>query len=353
MTAQRTLFTLLLAGLHITACLASEGKTPANEPSTRSVNRYKIAFASNRTGDFEIYLAHLDGSDVVRLTRRPGTDEFPFCAPDGKTIAVQSEGAMGDAEIYLMRPDGTGLINWTNHRADDLYPRWSADAKRIAFMSNRAGNYDIYIGYVDGPGLIQITRDASDDAFPSWRPNIIAFVSKRYGNPEICITGDDGSFNPVRLTTNPGVDEFPFWSPDGRWLVYHSEIAGSTDICRIQADGTGWTNLTHNAARDEYPAWSRDGQWIAFASNRDGNWNIYKVKSDGTELVRLTDDPGDDLSPAWFPDGTGLLFQRSTQSGGTSDIWAMRPDGSNARRITIDPADDGYVSWLRLSEDTD
>ena len=150
---------------------------------------------------------------------------------------------MGDAEIYLMRPDGTDLVNWTDHGADDLYPRWSADAKRIAFMSNRAGNYDIYIGYVDGPGLIQVTRDASDDAFPSWRPNAIAFVSKRYGDPEICITSDDGSFNPVRLTRNPGVDEFPFWSPDGRWLVYHSEISGRTDICRIQPDGTGLDEL--------------------------------------------------------------------------------------------------------------
>ena len=160
MTVQRTLFTLLLAGLYITACLASEGNPPANEPSARSVDRYKIAFASNRTGDFEVYRANLDGSDVVRLTRRPRTDEFPFCAPNGKTIAVQSEGATGDAEIYLMRPDGTGLTNWTDHSADDLYPAWSPDAKRIAFMSNRAGNYDIYIGYVDGPGLNQDHRQS-------------------------------------------------------------------------------------------------------------------------------------------------------------------------------------------------
>ena len=81
MRAQRTLFTLLLAGLHIAACLASEGKMPVSKPSARSVDRYKIAFASNRTGDFEVYLANLDGSDIVQLTRRPGTDEFPFCAP--------------------------------------------------------------------------------------------------------------------------------------------------------------------------------------------------------------------------------------------------------------------------------
>ena len=131
---------------------------------------------------------------------RQNGDEFPFCAPNGKIIAVQSDLYGRNSEICLMGADGSGLKNWTDNPADDLYPYWSLDSKRIVFMSNRRGNHDIYIGSIDGSSLIQLTKNPDDDAFPSWFPHLIAFVSNRTGNPEIWVMNDDGSSNPIRLT---------------------------------------------------------------------------------------------------------------------------------------------------------
>jgi Tol biopolymer transport system component len=352
MRTKRILLASVVALWTVTTWGAPQRDEPARV-SSKPAYTYKLAFASDRTGDFEVYLVNLDGSGLTRLTRMPGTNEFPVCAPDGKTIAVHSEGADGRAEIYLFNADGTGKRNWTDHPADDLYPRFSPDATRIAFMSNREGNYDIYIGHVSGPGLIRVTTDAADDVFPSWRPEVVAFVSTRDGDSEIYLGPDDGSYRPVRLTDHRGVDEFPFFSPDGRWLIYHSHIAGNTEICLMQPDGSGWRNLTLSTANDASPSWSGDGKWIAFGSDRQGDWSIYKIRPDGSDLTRLTDDRRDEMSPSWFPDGTGIVFRRREGPGANADLWTMKPDGTAQRRITDNPAADGFISWLIQPAPTD
>ena len=105
----------VVLALAITAWAAPQPDEPARA-SSKPASTYKLAFASDRTGDFEVYLMNLDGSDLRQLTHMPGTDEFPICAPDGKTIALHSEGPDGRAEIYLVNADGTGRRNWTGYK---------------------------------------------------------------------------------------------------------------------------------------------------------------------------------------------------------------------------------------------
>lgn len=66
----------------------------------------KIAFASDRTGDQEIYVMDSDGSNVVQLTHSPGWDAMPAWSPDGNKIAFQSD-RDGNREIYVMDADGS------------------------------------------------------------------------------------------------------------------------------------------------------------------------------------------------------------------------------------------------------
>jgi len=148
---------ILFVGLAIgiSSSLAPGGKEPLRMlPEVSS--KYRMVFASNRTGDFGIYSVNLDGSGLTKLMDRPDIDEFPFCSPDGKIIAVQSDLYGRNSEICLMGADGSGLKNWTDNPADDLYPYWSLGSKRIAFMSNRRGNHDIYIGSIDGSSALSL-----------------------------------------------------------------------------------------------------------------------------------------------------------------------------------------------------
>ena len=69
----------------------------------------------------------------------------------------------------------------------------------------------------------------------------------------------------------------------------------------MNADGGRLRRLTDDPGLDEYPTWSPDGQWIAFYSDRDGDLDIYIVRPDGSDLRQLTDNDYNDLYPSWSP----------------------------------------------------
>jgi Tol biopolymer transport system component len=68
---------------------------------------------------------------------------WPVWSPDGKKIAFTSN-RDGNYEIYVMNADGSEPQNLTNNPAQDNYATWSPDGKKIAFVSNRIGGHDVY-----------------------------------------------------------------------------------------------------------------------------------------------------------------------------------------------------------------
>ena len=109
----------------------------------------KIAFTSNRDGNFEIYVMHADGSGATRLTNNPAFDFSPAWSPNGTKIAFASE-RDGNDEIYVMNANGSGVTRLTNNSAFDADPAWSPDGTTIAFVSERAGNDEIYVMNANG-----------------------------------------------------------------------------------------------------------------------------------------------------------------------------------------------------------
>src|SRR5205085_3626152 len=195
----------------------------------------KIAFRSNRDGNYEIYVMDADGSNQTRLTNNPAEDYEPFFSPDVSKIAFTSQ-RDGNYEIYLMNADGTGQTNLTNNAADDVRPAYSPDGSKIAFISNRDGNYEIYVMNTDGTGQTRLTNNAAFDEDPKFSPDgsKIAFISNRDGNYEIYVMNPDGS-SQVRLTNNSADDVSPDWqkllncTPPPPNLVIWFPLDGTTD----------------------------------------------------------------------------------------------------------------------------
>jgi hypothetical protein len=281
------------------AATAAHTEAATSTPGAPAIG--KIAFHSDRDGNFEIYVMNADGAGQTNLTNDPAGDNFPAWSPDGSRIAFHSD-RDGNFEIYVMNADGSGLGNLTNNPADDAYAAWSPDGTRIAFSSDRDGNFEIYLMNADGTGLARLTDNAAEDSPPRWSPDgtRIAFVSDRDGNTEIYVMNADGT-GLARLTDNPAEDSLPSWSPDGTRIVFHSDRDGNTEIYVMNADGSGQARLTNNAAIDGFPAWSPDGERIVFVSDRDGNFEIYVMVADGTGLARLTDNADRDNVPVWSP----------------------------------------------------
>ena len=174
---------------------------------------------------------------AIRLTYNGAFDASPVWSPDGRRIAFDSD-RDGNWEVYVMNADGSGVTRLTGNDAVDGSPSWSPDGRRIAFDSKRDGNREIYVMNADGSSVTRLTHNPADDGYPSWSPDgrRIAFDSKRDGNREIYVMNADGS-GVTRLTYNGANDLFPDWSPDGRRIAFHSNRDGRMDIYVMNSAG--------------------------------------------------------------------------------------------------------------------
>jgi Tol biopolymer transport system component len=256
----------------------------------------KIAFSSNRDGNFEIYVMNADGSDQTRLTDHPAWDVSPSWSPDGSRIAFSSM-RDGNYEIYVMNADGSDLTRLTNHPDADFQPVWSPDGRKIAFVSNRYVSFGIrsigiYIMNADGSD-VTMPIDGRKIAFSSIRGDDIFYFTR------IWVMNVDGSAL-TQLTDDPAGS--PRWSPDGSSIMF----AGN-GISVMNPDGSDQRRL--NAGPGTQHAWSPDGRKIVFASDRDTdfdnptpfrfNYEIYTMNADGSAVKRLTTHPFYDYEPVW------------------------------------------------------
>jgi TolB protein len=267
----------------------------------------KIAFFTNRDGNYEIYSMDEDGSNPRRLTDTLSSEGHPAWSPDGKAIAFVSDrdGGLG---IYVMQADGSNQTKLFSGGIEVRDPAWSPDGSRIAFVGTRSGySYEIFVINTDGSGQVNLTNNLGEDFQPAWSPDgkQIAFTSRREnGTFSVYVMNSDGS-NPRRIVAEYSRD--PAWSPDGKQIAFvaNGEQSGSS-IYVVNTDGSNRRLLSGNQPYtfNVNPAWSPDGKRIAFASNRDGypfNYEIYSMNADGSNPLRLTNNPAHEGIPAWQP----------------------------------------------------
>jgi TolB protein len=272
---------------------------------------------------------------AVAALAPPALATFP--GKNGK-IAFHSD-RDGNYEIYTQNFDGSGsAARLTNNPANDFYPNWSPDGAKIAFTSFRDGNLEIYSMNADGSNQTRVTNNAASDSQAAWSPdgNRIAFQSNRDGNNEI-YTMDPNGANVVRLTNNASDDGFPNWSPDGTKIAFQSDRSGNEDIWTMNSDGTNQLNRSNNAAVDEYPDWAPDVTKIVFDSNRDGNFEIYQMNPDGTSQQRETSAGGSDTEGGWSPQFSDLYW--ATNRNGNFDII------NSEFFTTLTSSDDQFPDW--------
>jgi Tol biopolymer transport system component len=283
------------------------------------------------------------------VQERPQKDISPI-----KSISLENANKIafvsdrdGNYEIYVMNEDGNGLKRLTNNHDEDVFPCWSPDGRKIAFESRRDGNPEIYVMNADGTEQTNLTRSTSGEQDPSWSPDgqKIAFHSLKDENHEICVMNADGS-ELKRLTNNRTHDMSPSWSPDGMKIVFHSLKDENHEIYVMNADGSGQMRLTNNPAFDRSPAWSPDGKTIAFVSNRDKYFDIYVMNADGNEQKKLTNHPASGSNPSWSSDGKKIAFVSNRD--GNREIYAMNADGSEQKRLSNNPAEDRFPCWLPI-----
>jgi TolB protein len=222
--------------------------------------------------------------------------------------------------IFDIRDKSTHQI----YQADTIWeaPNWSPDGKYL--VANSGGK--LYRILVDNPAnaapepvAIDSTLRLNNDHAPSPDGKRIAFSASSPASrqSQVYLANADGSNAHVMVTTTPSY--FHGWSPDGKYLAYVYQhpaangVPSNYDIFRIPAAGGESEQLDSNPGYDDGPDYSPDGKWIYFNSDRSGSWDVWRIPADGAgpndqKAEQVTSDELEDWFPHPSPDSKWLVF---------------------------------------------
>ena len=189
-------------------------------------------------GDWEIVTVRTDGTDLKRLTNRPGTDYLPDWSPDGKFLVFCSD-AESHHDLYRIAPDGSGLQRLTNDPAKAFNPAISPDGRRIAFYREKGDNHDqVWTLDLATGRETRITDGTGHNFFPAFLPDgRIAYSGQPDGGERrLMVVSKDGAR--IEPLGPPGIF-FARWSPDGTEVLFLGGGPDKGEIKRMVADGTG------------------------------------------------------------------------------------------------------------------
>lgn len=172
----------------------------------------RIAFGSNRDGDYEIYTIESDGTDLTKITDNEYTDAYPTWSPNGNRIAFTSDRS-GSGNIHIKDLETGEVVQATDINSSASFPRWSPDGSRITFTSDRDGDNDAYIYDLESSEVTKITNSEQIDNPFTWSPegDQLGLIGRENNSYDVFKTKADGSGNIINLTNHPAADWDPHW----------------------------------------------------------------------------------------------------------------------------------------------
>ncbi|MEZ5145849.1 MAG: M28 family peptidase [Bacteroidales bacterium] len=328
--------------LHNTRQLILDGNR-SGEGYFSDDGRYLI-FQSEREADnpfYQIYILDFETGDIHRVSPGTGKTTCSFFQWNGDRVMFASSHLDPDA---------------IKKQKDELEFRASGQKRRYSW--DYETTMDIFSANRDGSDIKQLTDEEGYDAEGSYSPDgkLIAYSTNKdaYGRKlskeeqermdvdpsffcELYIMNADGS-GKKRLTNTPGYDGGPFFSPDGKRIIWRrfSEDGHTADVFTMNIDGTDEKRLTDFGCLSWAPYYHPSQDYIVWAANKEGyaNFEIYMTDADGLkEPVRVTFTDGFDGLPVFSPDGKKLVWTSSRTADGKAQLFIADWDDEFAREM--------------------
>jgi Tol biopolymer transport system component len=284
-----------------------------------------LAFTSNRTGNWELYVASNDGTTQARSTyTTTAANLAPMWSPDGKYIAYEST-LMGGHNIYLFDVTKGTSTRLTTDSGNDINPFWSPDSSKIVFQSDRSGTaqWQVYVFDLTSKSDMLLSDGNGIDVDPQYSPDgkLIAFRSYRGGVLSAIYTMNANGAAVQRISDPAGNALNQAWSPDSTLIAYQSNLDGDDDIYVYQVTTGKSRHVTDNTVADYAPTWrcNADTSFIVFTSEITGTPAIYQTSAlplnnrgvKPEDINQLTFDKGKDM----FPENAPAVESASHQTG--------------------------------------
>src|SRR4051794_1934127 len=385
-----------LASIALLFCASGFGADEVSHENQFLSNPRQLVFEGKRSG--EGYFS-ADGKKLIFQSEReaanPFYQQYIVDLETGETTRVSP--GTGKTTCGFFQP-GTNRVLYASTHADpeaaakqktELEFRASGKQRRYSWDYDE--HFDIFSAKQDGSDPVNLTHSPGYDAEGSYSPDgkQIVFCSLRSAFPleklpppdreryekdaawfgDIYIMNADGS-NVRRLTTEPGYDGGPFFSPDGTRIVWrHFEENGMiADVWTMRLDGSDKKRVTDFKSMSWAPFYHPSGKYFIFTSNKLGfeNFELFIVDAAGEhEPVRVTFTPGFDGLPVFSPDGKKLCWTSGRTGDGKSQLFiadwndeaaraalgAAKPKSEAASNSpSARSTDPGYSAEIRASD---
>lgn len=365
---------LLSAGL-ATATIALAGCSMFSSSAAESGSEPPLADlpapgSSGDDGFFDPFATGVEGRILAaRAMDTPGAvlatakgsqpaGEGPTEDPGDMGIYGQVGGAAPDAigaeesrTSRSRRYDGAENLTLISHGAHgaDFDPDIARDGKQVIFASTQHHETaDIYLKRVNGRSITQLTSDPGNDVMPKFSPDgrRVAFCSDRGGAWDVFIMNAGGG-QAVQVTDGDGHSLHPTWSPDGSMMAFCrlGPVSGRWELWVLEVENPA---VRHFIGYGLFPEWNPVSNKILFQRARDRGdrlfsvWTIDFENGEGRNPTQIMSSPSAAIvNPTWSPDGARIAFATITSPAhvygerpDSADLWIVNADGGGRANLT-------------------
>ena len=238
----------------------------------------RLLTTSIRTGDTEVFWINPVTGDAFNITKAPSSEErYPVWSPDGRRVAFTSN-RTGSYQLYIANAnaDGSNVRQLTPPSSATVvyyFPSWTADGGQIWFNLADDTRNKAVIGFVTPDG--KTYREVSDGRDGAISPDGKTIAFTKRVTTGFCLFAMNADGSNVRQLTQHQDDigaVSPTWSPSGRQILYSDQVGDVLELFIYDLNTRQSRQLTRLGQISSSGAWSPDGRWVTFRLTGDAYW---------------------------------------------------------------------------------
>jgi len=265
----------------------------------------------------------------------------------GTKVAYVTAEQQGNGKLFkLVVADQDGENEHTIMESTDpiMSPAWSPDSRRLAYVSFEGNKSSVFVQTLRTGNRQRVSSKPGINGAPAFSPDgrkLVLTLGGVDGNLDIHIL-DISSRETKRLTTHRAIDTEGSWSPDGRFIYFTSDRSGGPQIYRVSVNGGTPERITFEGSYNARPRLSPDGSRLAMVHNDRGDYRIAIMNVERRDLLIVSVGRQDE-SPSFAPNSDTLIY--ATRQGRNGVLESVSADGLIRQRLASGRVDVREPVW--------